>query len=178
MVATSRAAREAQETVTTNSFFRLIYRSHSRIPAVGRKAELGSIFSEARSNNKAADITGALLITDNYFAQALEGEETAVRALFERISRDPRHEDVLLVDEQPVDHRVFSRWAMAEVSKDGSADIPLLASTEHGGISVGAPRPSTPRAVRRPAAHAQHDRRRHGLAPPGQRARSSRRCSA
>lgn len=129
--------------ITTSTPFRLVYRSHSRIPAEGRRAELGEVFSTARSNNKAADITGALLITDNYFVQALEGEEAAVRALYERIGRDPRHEDLMLVDEKAVDHRVFSRWAMAEVSKDGSADIPLLANSEHGGISPAAPRPST-----------------------------------
>ena len=32
--------------------FRLIYRSHNRIPEVDRKAELGEIFSASRSGNK------------------------------------------------------------------------------------------------------------------------------
>lgn len=60
---------------------------------------LSDIFNVARSRNKAAQITGAMLITDHYFVQALEGDETAVRSLFDRISSDERHTDVGLVEE-------------------------------------------------------------------------------
>jgi Sensors of blue-light using FAD len=105
--------------------FQLMYRSHSRIPQGQRDAALGEIFSAARSKNKSLDITGALLITDHYFAQILEGDETGVRSLFERIGQDERHEDVRLVKEGMVAGRTFPRWAMARVSSDGSADIPL-----------------------------------------------------
>jgi hypothetical protein len=105
--------------------FRLIYRSHSRIPADDRGAGLADIFSVARANNKRLGVTGALLLTDNWFVQALEGDESVVRGLYERISADPRHEDVTVVESAAVDDRVFSRWAMAQVSAMGHADIPL-----------------------------------------------------
>lgn len=121
--------------------FRLVYRSHSRIPADERKVVLGQIFDVARANNKAVGVTGALLITDHYFVQALEGEEAAVRSLYEHISEDQRHDDVTIVDERPVDSRIFSRWAMAQVSAAGNADIPL--HTTEGGISEAAPHPAT-----------------------------------
>lgn len=114
-------AEEAAETLV----FRIIYRSHSQIPQDQRSAVLGEIFSTARTNNKAVGVTGALLITDHYFVQALEGEESVVRSLYERISADERHNNVTLVDEQSVDARIFSRWAMAQVSASGHADIPL-----------------------------------------------------
>jgi len=143
MAAEHQAAQETRQPVDVQTYFRLIYRSHSLIPATGRKAALGQLFSKARSKNKSVNVTGALLVTDHYFVQALEGDESAVRALYDGISRDHRHEDVTLLDAQAVDHRVFSRWAMAEVSKDGSADIPLISDRDHGGITPAAPHPST-----------------------------------
>ena len=126
------------------STFRLIYRSHSRIPAERRRAELGEIFSAARSNNKKAEITGALLLHGEWFVQALEGEESAVRALYERIYRDGRHERISLVEEVTTPERVFGRWSMARVSDDGESDVPLLNNRDKGGISPAARRPTTP----------------------------------
>lgn len=121
--------------------FRLIYRSHSRIPADDRGVGLAGIFSVARANNKRLGVTGALLITDNWFVQALEGDEPVVRGLYERISADPRHEDLTVVESATVDGRVFSRWAMAQVSPMGHADIPLHATD--GRIHPAADQPLT-----------------------------------
>lgn len=122
--------------------FRLLYRSHDRIPPEHRKAELGSLFGVARSNNKQQRITGALLVADGHFVQVLEGEEAAVRALFARISADPRHDEVELVETTLLADRVFARWAMAEVGVDGADDVPLIAHTD--GIAPAAGHRSTP----------------------------------
>jgi hypothetical protein len=105
--------------------FRVIYRSHSRIPQESRETVLADIFDVARSNNKKAGVTGALLVTDHWFVQALEGDEATVTALYRRISEDDRHEKVSIVESGAVDAQVFSRWSMAQVSKSGRADIPL-----------------------------------------------------
>jgi Sensors of blue-light using FAD len=123
---------------TTGEVFRLIYRSRARIPQDGRRAELGELFSVARSNNKKQQVTGALLLKDDYFVQTLEGEEQVVRALFARIEQDPRHDDVELLETGTVSGRVFVRWAMAKVADEGTPDIPLIAHVE--GISPAAPR--------------------------------------
>ena len=128
--------------MTDTSIFRIVYRSHSRIAQNERDTVLAEIFDVARANNKNADITGALLITDHYFVQALEGDEAAVRSLYEHISEDQRHENVTVVDEGSVDSRLFAQWAMAQVSAAGHADIPLQ-STEGGGIGRAAPQPTT-----------------------------------
>ena len=122
--------------------FRLIYRSRNRILPDRRKTEFGELFSQARSNNKKRDITGALLISGDWFAQTLEGDEEAVRAVYTTIERDKRHEHVSILAEQTVPGRVFSRWAMARVSADGGPDIPLIAHTD--GISPAASRGTTP----------------------------------
>ena len=122
--------------------YRLMYRSRNRIPEDQRKKELGTLFTAARSNNKAQGITGALLLSGDWFVQVLEGGEVAVRALFSSIERDPRHAEVTLLEGRAVPERVFARWAMARVSDDGERDIPLIAHTD--GISPSAGRPTTP----------------------------------
>ncbi len=100
--------------------FRLIYNSHSQIRPEDRTSQLGDIFTTARRNNRGLGVSGALVITDDAFAQALEGEESVVRDLYESIGQDPRHNQVTLLEAQDVDARVFGRWAMAKVSADGA----------------------------------------------------------
>ena len=124
------------------SIFRLIYRSRNKIPEEQRKAELGRLFSAARSSNKQQHITGALLVQGDWFAQVLEGDEVAVSALFADIEIDPRHEDVSVIESGRAGPRVFARWAMARVSADGQPDIPLIAHED--GISPAAGRGTTP----------------------------------
>ncbi|HEY8047491.1 MAG TPA: BLUF domain-containing protein [Streptosporangiaceae bacterium] len=124
------------------SLFRLMYRSRNKIPGGQRKAELGTLFSAARSNNKKQSITGALLIYGDWFAQVLEGAEAPVRALFATIEQDPRHENISVIQSGPAGDRVFSRWAMARVSADGEPDIRLIAHPD--GIAPAMSRGTTP----------------------------------
>ncbi len=109
--------------------FRLIYRSRNLIPDDQRKAELGTLFGEARSNNKRHGITGALLMSDDWFVQALEGDEAAVRALFAHIEKDARHDSVSVIETGEA-QRVFAKWSMARVSADGEPDIALIAHVD------------------------------------------------
>jgi hypothetical protein len=123
------------------SLFRLIYRSRSRIPSAERKKHLGDLFTQARSNNKRVSVSGALLVSGEWFVQVLEGDEGTVQTLFAQIERDTRHDSVTLLEALPVTARVFARWAMAEVGDGGSADIPLIAHAD--GISPAAGRGTT-----------------------------------
>lgn len=131
-------------TAPGESTFRLIYRSHMRIPPESRKALLGSIFSQARSKNAKLGVTGALLVWEDWFVQALEGDEAVVRDLYETIRADVRHERVTILEADPVPGRVFGRWSMARVTDDDEPDIPLLMNRDKGGISPAARRPTTP----------------------------------
>ena len=122
------------------SLFRLIYRSHSLIPAAERRSELGAIFTTARTNNRGLSVTGALMISDDAFVQALEGVEAVVRELYASISHDARHDGVTVLDERDVESRTFGRWAMAKVSSDDGPDIRLMSHASKGTI-VEATRP-------------------------------------
>ncbi len=128
---------------TAERSYRLIYRSHSRIPTTTDREELGNILRTSRANNVHRGVTGALLMYESWFAQVLEGSREQVRQLFDRIKVDPRHEAVTVYEEGEVEAPVFARWAMADVSEHGEPDVPLIA-TATGVVDGGAWKSSTP----------------------------------
>jgi len=78
-------------------------------------SEASQILLEARRNNRASKITGALFISGNFFFQCLEGKEDAVYALFESIKQDSRHEQVKMSYCKRVRRRHFGKWTMKYV---------------------------------------------------------------
>jgi len=105
---------------------RLTYFSRNHIEPSGGPVHdrIHDILLESVTNNRRDDITGALIHDDKWFAQVLEGPETAVSATFERILRDPRHADVRLIKMQPVTMRRFGAWWMACVAhREDNADL-------------------------------------------------------
>ena len=88
----------------------LIYFSHAS--RTMKDDELQSLLSHARSYNTSRGITGLLLYQAGYFLQALEGEDSAVLTLFEKIQRDTRHHTVTKLYDQDVSERSFQEWHM------------------------------------------------------------------
>ncbi|MCA0452485.1 MAG: BLUF domain-containing protein [Chloroflexi bacterium] len=74
--------------------------------------QLKEILAVARENNQKLGITGMLLYRDGFFIQALEGEDTVVNELFDKIAQDPRHKAVLKVYSNAIQQRSFTSWAM------------------------------------------------------------------
>ncbi len=62
--------------------------------------------------NAACAVTGILIAYRGWFIQALEGPKAAVSQRFNAISRDPRHQDLLLLGQGPTLARVFGNWSM------------------------------------------------------------------
>lgn len=131
------------DTAPGRDAFRLVYRSRNLLTDASRDDDLGSIFLSARSNNRELGITGALLVTEATFVQTLEGDEEAVRALYDRIEKDSRHDAVTLLRTDEVTAPVFARWAMARVGDGDAADIPLLADRRRGVVAA-AGHPTSP----------------------------------
>ena len=87
--------------------------------------EIGRISSE---NNKKRDVTGVLISVRDYFFQVLEGDASIVDALVEKISQDPRHNEVtILSSETGCEERLFTEWGMKTVALSESNDLMLLA---------------------------------------------------
>ena len=110
--------------------YRLVYSSRDRMPGAGaaREASLRGIVQACRRNNRAASLTGAIMLSAGSFAQAIEGPRTALEATFERIQRDERHGEVSLLAYWPVPLRAFPRWSMALVDPASRDLDPALLS--------------------------------------------------
>ena len=88
------------------------------------RAELVDLLAISRRNNARIGVTGMLLYKGGNFMQALEGPEDAVRALQERIGRDPRHRYMITVMDTWTDERHFGDWMMGFRDLDDSAQRP------------------------------------------------------
>ena len=74
--------------------------------------ELDDLLTVSRRNNELMGITGLLLFIDGGFLQILEGEERAVRELYTRIAKDPRHRNLRLMLDRENPGRAFPDWSM------------------------------------------------------------------
>jgi hypothetical protein len=83
--------------------------------------EINHILRTSRVNNSRQNVTGALLFSSGYFAQVLEGPQSAIEQTFERIQRDPRHGDVTILQGESRKQRSFPEWSMAHVQTPNQA---------------------------------------------------------
>jgi hypothetical protein len=73
------------------------------------------IVDVARKSNAETHITGVLFFHEGRFLQIIEGEETDLKALMEKICNDNRHSNVrYLIDSQEKD-RCFGSWKMDDI---------------------------------------------------------------
>lgn len=92
------------------SLISLVYVSYAACPM--GQPELLALLAEARRKNEANQITGMLLYRDGYFIQAVEGEPETIKTLYEKLQRDPRHRNLLIIDRNIIQERAFSDWSM------------------------------------------------------------------
>ncbi|MBE2215453.1 MAG: BLUF domain-containing protein [Opitutaceae bacterium] len=76
-------------------------------------ADLLELLQTSRRNNERLGVTGMLLFHEGNFLQVLEGPREAVQVLFDKIGRDPRHTNVLVLRHVTQEHRDFPEWSMA-----------------------------------------------------------------
>lgn len=74
--------------------------------------DLEEILRVSRENNARLGITGMLLYCNKTFIQIMEGEETAVNALLDKIKRDPRHTDFQILKRKTIERREYADWSM------------------------------------------------------------------
>jgi len=82
--------------------------------AVGvlRAEELDRIYLRAKSANSREAITGLMLFYGGVFLQVLEGPAAGVTSLMERIRRDRRHANLVVLESGAVDTRSFHQSPM------------------------------------------------------------------
>jgi hypothetical protein len=100
--------------------------------------ELAALLYLSRANNQRDGITGLLLYMDGNFMQAIEGEESAIEDLQQRLAADPRHTQMTTILKLGVERRRFRDWSMGFTNIDHLPDADrhgfsdFLASTRDG----------------------------------------------
>jgi len=78
--------------------------------------ELIDILKKSKANNPGLGITGVLCYSGGVFLQVLEGRRAAISALYNKITADPRHRDVVLLSFDEISERNFASWSMGVVN--------------------------------------------------------------
>lgn len=108
---------------STMTLIRLIYTSRAAVPF--DRPALSELARRADAANRGVGITGVLVYASGSFAQVLEGEGDAVRRLYRVIELDPRHRDVQLHWDEPVEFRRFAAWNMGLANLDDAPPAKL-----------------------------------------------------
>lgn len=58
-------------------------------------------------------VTGLLCYRDMSFVQFLEGDESVIHTLYEKIQKDVRHSGFITMLDRPIENRIFDKWYMA-----------------------------------------------------------------
>ncbi|HEV8033670.1 BLUF domain-containing protein [Yoonia sp.] len=92
--------------------YRLIYASsHNNLSFEA----IDQILTVSRSNNARDYISGALIVSERYFLQVLEGNRAKVAMRFTSIMKDPRHNSIEVISARDNAQRLFSDWTMREI---------------------------------------------------------------
>lgn len=84
----------------------------SSTPRLLTPDDIAQILLSSQEKNSAKAITGILVYKDGNVLQVLEGDETDVSELFERIKRDSRHRGVIQIYRKTIEARDFPDWSM------------------------------------------------------------------
>ncbi len=75
-------------------------------------AAIQDILQVSGRNNRKLDITGCLLFSGRHFGQVLEGIDSLVLPLVDRIAADPRHSNVVVLMDSQSREREYGDWSM------------------------------------------------------------------
>ncbi len=89
---------------------RLIYAS--KVAADVNRDDLDQIIESACKNNAELGVTGALVFSNKYFLQVLEGGRSEVNTVYHKILADKRHYEPTLLDYSEISQRMFHEWEM------------------------------------------------------------------
>lgn len=108
---------------------------------------LRGLAAQVRGHNQAQAITGILFYANRRFLQVLEGEPEVVEHLYERIGRDSRHAELVVIRRGGAPQRLFPEWSMG-LGAVGAAALARLARHFGPGAWADLWPPAPPEAAR------------------------------
>lgn len=88
--------------------------------------EITGMLKKARDFNLAHAVTGCLIYSGGYFLQLIEGRKEIIDSLMQRIFKDKRHTDVMIIMKGFSKNRVFGDWSMAFWDMDNDKRVEKL----------------------------------------------------
>lgn len=89
----------------------IIYSSYATKPC--NDEDLTELLVPSRQRNLFTGVTGVLFYSEGKFIQLIEGSETNIKTLYEKLSADPRHHNLQLHKQGEMAKRLFPDWTMA-----------------------------------------------------------------
>jgi len=81
--------------------------------------EIEKILTSCKQNNPPLNITGVLLYSEVKFIQLVEGDAKVIMGLYDKIKKDPRHSNVMMISYNTIKEKSFPSWHMGtrDISK-------------------------------------------------------------
>jgi hypothetical protein len=99
-------------------FRQLAYVSKATYGIAADHAE--AVARHASRRNTVRGITGMFVADQTHFLQYMEGPDLAVERLFRTISRDERHDDIVILYDAGIDRRILPQWNMELIRRTPS----------------------------------------------------------
>ena len=74
------------------------------------------ILKHSTHYNTQHSITGMMVFNSRYFVQAIEGPQTPILVLCEKIQRDKRHRNFVVLGHEKIAKRTWANWSMSLVT--------------------------------------------------------------
>ncbi len=80
------------------------------------------IRARSLARNSQLELSGMLVVTPGHFVQVIEGPDRSVKELVAILATDPRHADLVTLDDRPIERRTFRKWTMLTFMAGGFLD--------------------------------------------------------
>ncbi|MEQ8242256.1 BLUF domain-containing protein [Fulvivirga sp.] len=99
------------------------------------EAEIEKILASCKKNNPPLNITGILLYSDKKFIQLVEGESKVIMELYDKIKKDGRHANPMMISLNPIKEKSFPSWHMGSKKlPESKVDFKTEITSEDKGI--------------------------------------------
>ncbi|MGB3345193.1 MAG: BLUF domain-containing protein [Aequorivita sp.] len=78
--------------------------------------QLHQLYNSCKLRNRINGITGILIYCEGTFIEVLEGKMDRLHHLFSQIRNDERHDQITLMLDSPIEHRLFNTFRTASLN--------------------------------------------------------------